>query len=119
VSDKAAINGLSAAAGSDCGRPPEVRQLLSEIAMLRSELQRMSAQIERQKTDIVALEKERLRLSNSASLRLAVLGAAVTGVPRSLRQRVKHLTLAVARGLVRQPKARAVLRRVFNAVRTP
>jgi hypothetical protein len=105
-------------AGPDCesARTREVPELLIEIESLRSELHRMSAQIERQKTDIASLEKERLRLANRVPLRLAVFAGDVTGIPRTIPQRVKRLAFALARRMLVHPKVRVALRRMRNDI---
>ena len=123
VNDRAAIDPLPTASHSDGAgtdhRSPRVQELSDEVAALRSEIQRMSAQLERHKADIAALEKERARLANRPLLGLTVFSAEVAGAPRTVAQRARQIAGALVRRALAKPEVRTVLRRIRNRISVP
>lgn len=123
VTDKAAIDPLAAAAHSDDAAPsqclPRVEELLNEVASLRSEIQRISAQLERHKADIRALEKERARLASRRLLGLTVFSAAIAGAPRTVSRRARQIAGGLVRRALAKPKLKAVLRKIKHSILAP
>ncbi|MDQ8728344.1 hypothetical protein [Bradyrhizobium sp. LHD-71] len=88
----------------------------TKITALNAELQRLSVLSERQSADIVALEKERIRLTNRRLFRLTAFVGNVTGAPRGIRQRTAHLAIAVLRRALAIPRVRTLAYRLRNVV---